>query len=218
MASVTKGKNEDKAASEDESLRARNDPGSKSAKGNDVEDESDDLPAEDAKPGKKEGGAGKSVPADYRGKEAKPGKSRASFFTIYKSGQGYWTRMGTAVGAALLGVMLSYTIYDKLPSFFSGDPTHGKKVALEASAAFLVVWCAVAWWLMNKPQNADFLIATDSEMKKVNWTSRKELTGSTRIVIIFMFSIAFFLFTVDEIWGWLMYLAKVMTIKPPPFS
>jgi preprotein translocase SecE subunit len=72
--------------------------------------------------------------------------------------------------------------------------------------------------LMNKPQNADFLIATDREMKKVNWTSRKELTGSTRIVIIFMFSIAFFLFTVDEIWGWLMYLAKVMTIKPPPFS
>ena len=43
---------------------------------------------------------------------------------------------------------------------------------------------------MNKPANVDFLIATDSEMKKVNWTSRKELIGSTKVVILFMFLIA----------------------------
>ena len=43
---------------------------------------------------------------------------------------------------------------------------------------------------MNKPTNVDFLIATDSEMKKVNWTSRKELIGSTKVVIVFMFLIA----------------------------
>ena len=49
---------------------------------------------------------------------------------------------------------------------------------------------------MNKPSNVDFLIATDSEMKKVNWTSRKELIGSTKVVIIFMFLIALFLFVV----------------------
>jgi len=220
MASVTKGKNEDKAASDDESSvnQARKDQGGQSAKGNDVEDENDDLPVEDEKPDKKEGGASKGVPVNYRSKEDKPRKPGRGFFTIYKSGQGYWTRMGTAIGAALLGVMLSYTIYDKLPSFFSGDPSFGKKVALEVSAGFLVLWCGLAWWLMNKPTNGDFLIATDSEMKKVNWTSKKELIGSTRIVIIFMFSIAAFLFTVDELWGWLMYLAKVMTIKPPPFS
>src|SRR3712207_7866772 len=44
--------------------------------------------------------------------------------------------------------------------------------------------------LMNKPANVDFLIATDSEMKKVNWTSRRELIGSTKVVIVFMFLIA----------------------------
>jgi len=219
MASVTKGKNEDWAASGDDSpvKQTRADQGGKSAKGNDVEDETDDLPDEDEKPEKKEGGAGKGA-SDYRSKEDKPRKSGPSFFTIYKSGQGYWTRMGTAVGAGLLGVVLSYTIYDKLPSFFPANPSLGKKVALEVAGGFLLLWCGFAWWLMNKPSNADFLIATDSEMKKVNWTSRKELMGSTRIVIIFMFSIAFFLFAVDELWGWLMYLAKVLTIKPPPFS
>jgi preprotein translocase subunit SecE len=219
MASVTKGKNEDRAASDDESPvnPTLANQGSKSAKGNDVEDENDDLPGEDEKADKKQGVPGKSIPA-YRGKEERPQKRGSRFFTIYKSGQGYWTRMGTALGAGLLGVVLSYTIYDKLPSFFPSNPTLGKKIALEVSAGFLIVWSGVAWWLMNKPANADFLIATDSEMKKVNWTSRKELIGSTRIVIIFMFSIAFFLFAVDEVWGWLMYLAKVLTIKPPPFS
>ena len=48
----------------------------------------------------------------------------------------------------------------------------------------------LVWRLMNKPSNVDFLIATDSEMKKVNWTSRKELIGSTKVVIFFMFVIA----------------------------
>ena len=61
---------------------------------------------------------------------------------------------------------------------------------------------------MNKPANVDFLIATDSEMKKVNWTSRKELIGSTQVVIMFMFLIALFLFAVDEVWGWLMYFCS----------
>jgi preprotein translocase SecE subunit len=59
---------------------------------------------------------------------------------------------------------------------------------------FVVGFAALAWWLMNKQDNVDFLIATDSEMKKVNWTSRKELIGSTKVVIVFMFLIAMFLF------------------------
>jgi preprotein translocase subunit SecE len=55
----------------------------------------------------------------------------------------------------------------------------------------------IAWRLMNKPRNVDFLIATDVEMKKVNWTSRRELFGSTRIVITFLFMIALILFLID---------------------
>ncbi|MCC6578910.1 MAG: preprotein translocase subunit SecE [Phycisphaeraceae bacterium] len=39
------------------------------------------------------------------------------------------------------------------------------------------------YWLLNKPRIADFLIATESEMKKVNWPTRRELIGSTWIVI-----------------------------------
>ena len=81
-------------------------------------------------------------------------------------------------------------------------------------AAFLLGFGLLTFWLMNKPSNADFLIATDSEMKKVNWTSRKELIGSTKVVIIFMFLIAFMLFAFDIIFGYLFYGLNVLKSKP----
>ncbi len=38
--------------------------------------------------------------------------------------------------------------------------------------------------LLNKPKFADFLIATEGEMKKVSWSNRSELIGSTTVVIV----------------------------------
>jgi preprotein translocase SecE subunit len=66
---------------------------------------------------------------------------------------------------------------------------------------------------MNKPANVDFLIATDSEMKKVNWTSRRELIGSTKVVIIFMFAIAAILFVLDLLFNTLFYAIRVLEIR-----
>lgn len=48
-----------------------------------------------------------------------------------------------------------------------------------------------------KKGSVEFLIATDGEMKKVNWTSYKEVKGSTIVVIAATFLIAGFLFIVD---------------------
>lgn len=49
----------------------------------------------------------------------------------------------------------------------------------------------------TKKSSVEFLIATDGEMKKVNWTSYKEVKGSTIVVIAATFLIAGFLFVVD---------------------
>jgi preprotein translocase SecE subunit len=38
-------------------------------------------------------------------------------------------------------------------------------------------------WLMNRPSIADFMIAAEGEMKKVNWSTRQEVTVSTIVVI-----------------------------------
>ena len=147
----------------------------------------------------------------------KPPVARASqpgggprFFTIYKKGQGYWTRMGTALGAGFLGLMVAFELYDKIPTLLSGDPHHDKRIGLIVAAIFLAAYSVWAWWFINKPTTADFLIATDSEMKKVNWTTRKELIGSTKIVILFMFLIAIYLFACDLLFGGFFHMIKVL--------
>jgi preprotein translocase subunit SecE len=67
---------------------------------------------------------------------------------------------------------------------------------------------------MNKPSHVDFLIATDSEMKKVNWTTRAELMGSTKVVIFFVLLISAFLFMLDVIFGYFFQLIKVLEFGP----
>jgi preprotein translocase SecE subunit len=202
MASVTKRNNEDAA-------RADREP-------DDLPD-GDDAGADVAEPvaAKPAKGANKAKsepkPIDYASRPAAAGRG---FFTIYKSGQGYWTRMGTLIGTGILGLMLAYTLYDKIPPFFLDNPAFGRKVGLGVAVAFLVIYTATAVYLMNKAANVDFLIATDSEMKKVNWTSRKELIGSTKVVVIFMLLIAAFLFLADQIFHLLFYAVGVLKTKP----
>lgn len=137
--------------------------------------------------------------------------ARSGFFTIYKKGQGYWTRMGTAIGAGLIGTLITWQIYAQVPAFFA-DTARGRRVGLIAAAIFAAIYAFIAWRLMNKPANVDFLIATDSEMKKVNWTSRRELIGSTKVVILFMFGIAIILFVLDLLFNTLFYAIRVLEV------
>jgi preprotein translocase SecE subunit len=145
--------------------------------------------------------------------------SGAGFFTIYKKGQGYWTRMGTAVGAALIGALTAYNIYVYLPLVLQMESTPAgadreRHIAMGVAAGFFLLFAFFAWRMMNKPSNVDFLIATDSEMKKVNWTSRKELIGSTKVVIIFMLLIAVMLFGFDTLFGYFFWAIGVLKFRP----
>jgi preprotein translocase SecE subunit len=160
------------------------------------------------------GGAGPTAPLVATG---------GGFFSLYKPGQGYWTRMGTAAAAALLIALLARFLYMTLSTKTMLDiviDATGKetrlfpKIKLMITGGFVLMMAIVAWYYMNKPRVVDFLIATESEMKKVNWTSRKELIGSTKVVIIFMFMIAFFLAFVDLFFAWLFYLIKVLDTAP----
>ena len=153
-------------------------------------------------------------PLPYRAPQPKAKAAAPGFFTIYKKGQGYWTRMGTAIGAAGLGFMISYLIYDKLPTFVPQTSVHQQQIAhrisLTVALVFLAAYSFWAFRFTNKPSNVDFLIATDSEMKKVNWTTRKELIGSTKVVIWFMLIIALFLFACDLLFGAFFHLIGVL--------
>ena len=142
---------------------------------------------------------------------------RTGFFRIYKPGQGYWTRLGTVIGVGLIIALTANFIYKELDSFVGpGTKTNWPlSVILGSVGAFVVALGLVAWHDLNKPSVVDFLIATESEMKKVNWTSRKELIGSTKVVIVFMLLIALVLFLFDLVFGWFFYGIRVL--HQPPF-
>lgn len=53
------------------------------------------------------------------------------------------------------------------------------------------------WYVGIARRPVEFLIASDGEMKKVNWTSYREVKGSTIVVIVATFLIAGILFVVD---------------------
>ena len=61
----------------------------------------------------------------------------------------------------------------------------------------VVVLAVLMFWIVNRPKSADFMIATEGEMKKVSWSSRREIVGSTKVVIITTLIMGGVLFGVD---------------------
>ncbi len=142
-------------------------------------------------------------------------QSDAGFFSIYKSGQGYWTRLLTFLGFLLLGALTAHFLYSQTKGWLSTDATTSRSIALGIAAGFMAAWLLVEHVVLNKQKNAEFLIATDSEMKKVNWTSRRELIGSTKVVIFFMFLTTFVLFSYDLVFHTIFWAMTVLKEAPP---
>ena len=113
-----------------------------------------------------------------------------SAFKIYKPAQGKHTRVYTFVGAVLIAVCGAYVLSGQL-YFFGAYLRYGIPALLVAVVALL------AFWMVNRAKGADFLIATEGEMKKVSWSSRKEVVGSTKVVIVTTLIVAVILFAVD---------------------
>jgi len=98
--------------------------------------------------------------------------------SIYKNGQGKYTRLGTAAGGALIAAIGCLQLYRTLEA---ADISLWVETMVPV-AIFLAV-SVVTFWLVNKPNVADFMIASEGEMKKVNWSSRQEIVVSTVVVI-----------------------------------
>jgi len=59
----------------------------------------------------------------------------------------------------------------------------------------------IAWRVVNYPTFADFLIATQAEINKVSWTSRRALIRDTIVVLVTLILLTLFLFVVDMFWS-----------------
>ncbi len=66
-----------------------------------------------------------------------------------------------------------------------------------AAGVLLIGAIIVLWFCYSNKKFSEFLIATEGEMKKVNWSSRREVFGSTWVVIAISVLIAAILFVTD---------------------
>ncbi|QDU20313.1 preprotein translocase subunit SecE [Urbifossiella limnaea] len=76
------------------------------------------------------------------------------------------------------------------------------KITIPLLICVLTAW--VAYRAVNMPAFAEFLIATEAEMNKVSWSSRKRLAADTVVVLVCTIFMALFLLFVDLFWGWLL--------------
>ena len=132
-------------------------------------------------------------------------------FEIYKPGQGKYTRIVTFAAVMVLGLIGAYQLSQSLSAYL--DKVGGAKIYLQYGipTVLVAVLALVMFYIVNRVRSADFLIATEGEMKKVAWSSRKEIIGSTKVVIVTSFIIAALLFGVD--WLFVVLFRKIGLIQ-----
>jgi preprotein translocase SecE subunit len=119
---------------------------------------------------------------------------KSKWLQPYKPSQGYWTRVMTAVGGGAFVLWGGSWIFDKLS-------VYGNLYAQVAGAViFILLLGILLFWLVGKkPMTVDFLVSVEGEMKKVNWSSKSEVIGSTKVVIVFVLMFGLLLTVVDTL-------------------
>jgi preprotein translocase SecE subunit len=117
---------------------------------------------------------------------------------IYKPGQGKNTRLGSGFTLAIVVAIGCYRLYDLLTA-----SDLSLWITTMVPAVLLVGFTAALYWALNQPSVADFLIAAEGELKKVNWSSRKEVAVSTFVVIIVVLLMAALLGTTDLVFQYI---------------
>lgn len=132
---------------------------------------------------------------------------------MYKSGQGYWTRVMTGIAAGVLVCLGAVWLGGELRNQTYGGAIEPLYVAAIAAVVVVAVFGAVVYWLVGvKPSTVDFLIATEGEMKKVNWSTRREIFGSTWVVLALTAIITLFVFGFDQIFAFVFAWMKVLEV------
>ncbi len=130
---------------------------------------------------------------------------------MYKVGQGYWTRVLSATTGGVIAVLGGWWLHDIFENVDWGiNPIYlswglgGLFVAL--CLPFIYLWTA------RTATTVDFLVATETEMKKVSWPTRREVSGSTVIVIATGVAIALFCFLFDQ--AFFLLFVQMNVLKP----
>lgn len=114
-----------------------------------------------------------------------------AILAIYKPGQGKYVRWSSAAGAACIALGFANYLYDQLAGW-------SDTVRYLAPVAALVILGIVIFRMIGQNHRiVEFMIATEVEMRKVNWSSRREVIGATKVVCFTLIALGIVLFLVD---------------------
>jgi preprotein translocase SecE subunit len=152
-------------------------------------------------------------------------------FTPYKKNQGQRVRRGTTLSVLVLAGCGIYTMlaHDTLKTGsrhwqvalpFSGGQTLTLLPDIQFTLPIIIAAAALwfAYRIVHFPVFADFLIATEAELNKVSWTTRKRLVQDTIVVLTTVFLFTLFLFLVDVAWYYILSSRYIQVIQTPEVS
>ena len=115
--------------------------------------------------------------------------------SLYKRGQGVWSRGIAAAGFAALGIWATLQTFQ-----WMGALTHSTAyyVGYWVPGMILAVFLGCALYVTNRASLADFLIETELEMKKVTWPTSREVLVATGVVIVIVLLLGAFLWCADR--------------------
>jgi preprotein translocase SecE subunit len=114
---------------------------------------------------------------------------------IYKPGQAKNTRLVTGISCGAIVGLGCWRLYQIL----QGTDLSIWVITM-VPVAVLVALGLLVYWALNKPSVADFMIAAEGELKKVNWSSRHEVFVSTVVVIVVVMILAVLLGVADLVY------------------
>ena len=98
--------------------------------------------------------------------------------SVYKRGQGKYTRMISALGGAAIVAIGCLQLYRTLDA-----ADISLWVETMVPVGLFIALSVLMMWMVNNPSIADFMISAEGEMKKVNWSTKQEVAVSTVVVI-----------------------------------
>lgn len=134
-------------------------------------------------------------------------------FQVYAPEKAVISRWILAICAVSLDLLGCYQLFNATPDSwhhaignwqpFGTFLTIGLAVVI--STVLGIAGCYAIWKLVNYPRLIDFLQETEVEMTKVAWSNRKEVVGSSVVVVVTVVILGVWIFFVDFVlnrsWG-----------------
>ena len=155
------------------------------------------------------------------------------FLNSYKTKQGKMVRWGTFILSTLLAIFAMYRVFYSFPyiNVIPDERTEFWKWVYQSLLSFTipgvdisitvsprlvfslalgtVLLLVIAYVCFRNSRISDFLIDTESEMRKVSWPTLREVADSSLVVIIVMIALGIYLFVVDiglsKFFNWLFF-------------